>query len=94
MVTLEARGWLPGERLPRRAGRGRGAAGRAQDIVRVRHGGAWHRARVWSRDALDAGSMLHGPAIVTDPGATLWIAPGWRGRMDRDGTLVLTRGPR
>ena len=92
VVTLEARGWLAGERLPRR----RGAGGRpgVPAAARVRHAGAWQAAKVWSREALGAGSVTIGPAIVADPGATLWIAPGWRGHLGADGTLVLTRGRR
>jgi N-methylhydantoinase A len=32
-----------------------------------------------------------GPAVVPLEGSTGWIAPGWAGRRDRHGTLVLTR---
>ena len=92
VVTLEARGWLRGESLPRRgAARGRPGTGR---LTRVRHAGAWRAARLWEREGLREGLVVHGPAIVADSGATLWIVPGWRGRMDAQGTLVLTRGRR
>jgi N-methylhydantoinase A len=36
-----------------------------------------------------AGEMLEGPAICELPDATVVIPPGWRGEVERDGTLVL-----
>ena len=95
VVTLESRGALPGVPLPRpaaKAPRAPAAVGRA----RVRHDGRWLEARVWSRSALGAGFAARGPAIVVEEGATLWIAPGWRARMQASGTLILTlsRGSR
>jgi N-methylhydantoinase A len=91
VVTLEARGWLPGEALPRRL---EARASAAAGSTRVRHAGAWVAARVWARERLGTGFTVTGPAIVTEDGATLWIAPGWRGRLHASGTLVLTRGRR
>ncbi len=95
VVTLEARGSLPGESLPRTRGR-RGVAAPAgiapAGITRVRHARAWVRARVWIRESLPEGFTATGPAIVMEEGATLWIAPGWRARMHTSGALILTRG--
>jgi len=34
---------------------------------------------------------LTGPAIVTDPDATIWIAPDWHARLDPHGHLLLAR---
>ena len=92
VVTLEVRGSLPGERVLTggRPPRPRGAA-RGAGVARVRHGGAWLRAAVWERDAMHAGKALKGPAIVTESGATLWVPPGWSGRLHAGGTLVLRR---
>jgi N-methylhydantoinase A len=92
LVTLEARGSLPGEPLPRRRGPGRAAA--SVGHARVRHAGRWVKARQWVRESLPSGFTTDGPAIVMEEGATLWIAPGWRARMHASGTLVLTRGRR
>jgi N-methylhydantoinase A len=36
-----------------------------------------------------AGELLEGPAICELPDATVVIPPGWRGEVERDGTLVL-----
>jgi N-methylhydantoinase A len=46
---------------------------------------------VYDRDALGAGDELEGPAIVELAGATCVVRPGWRGRVDDAGTLVLSR---
>ena len=90
VVTLEARGWLAGERVPR--GRGPGLRPQPASLTRVRHAGAWRTAKLWAGESLAPGFTTLGPAIVADSGATLWIAPGWRAHMDTNGTLVLTRG--
>jgi N-methylhydantoinase A len=46
---------------------------------------------VYDRGALGAGDELEGPAIVELAEATCVVRPGWRGRVDDTGTLVLTR---
>jgi N-methylhydantoinase A len=46
---------------------------------------------VYDRGALGAGDELDGPAIVELAEATCVVRPGWRGRVDDTGTLVLTR---
>jgi N-methylhydantoinase A len=95
VVTLEARGSLPGERVPsmRRSGtRDTGSRLGPASLTRVRHAGAWRTAKRWEGESLAPGFTTQGPAIVADRGATTWIAPGWQGRLDSGGTLVLTRG--
>jgi N-methylhydantoinase A len=47
------------------------------------------RATRWRRGALRAGAVLPGPALVLDASATAWIPPGWTGRIDAHGILVL-----
>ncbi|MBI1798604.1 MAG: hydantoinase/oxoprolinase family protein [Candidatus Eisenbacteria bacterium] len=87
-VTLEVRGGTPGEFVPRaRPTRRKGAP----EWARVRESGAWRRSRVVGRDTLAAGARLRGPAVVTDAGATLWIASGWTARVHASGGLVLRR---
>ncbi len=46
---------------------------------------------VYDRAALGAGDELDGPAIVELAEATCVVRPGWSGRVDDTGTLVLTR---
>ena len=90
IVTLEVRGTRPADPVP--AARHRPAAPRTRAIARVRDGGAWHRAAVVQRATLARGERLRGPAIVTDDGATLWIAPGWTAVVHTSEALVLRRG--
>lgn len=46
---------------------------------------------VYARAALAAGSELAGPALITEEVATTYLAPGWRGRVDGVGNLLLER---
>ena len=46
---------------------------------------------VYDRGELGAGDELEGPAIVELAEATCVVRPGWHGRIDDTGTLVLTR---
>lgn len=90
VVTLEMRGALPAV-LPRTAPAP--AARRRQPATRTRvfEQGRWREAAVWRRDALAQGARLAGPAVVLDPGATLWIPNGWGARVHRGGALIVTR---
>ena len=110
VVTLEARGSIPGERVFEGGTRGAKAPGaraaktRAAKALgtraakapgaRVRHQGEWLSAAVWERGALSGAAAVRGPAVVQESGATLWVPPGWCGRLGAGGTLVLRRGGR
>jgi N-methylhydantoinase A len=48
-------------------------------------------ATVYDRAALQAGDTIAGPAIVEQDDTTTLLTPGWRGRVDRLGNLVLER---
>ena len=48
-------------------------------------------ATVYERDRLDIGVSVAGPAIVEQFDATTIIPPGWRGRVDTFGNLILER---
>ncbi|HVN42149.1 MAG TPA: hydantoinase B/oxoprolinase family protein [Steroidobacteraceae bacterium] len=43
------------------------------------------------RAELEPGRSLTGPALVSEAGATSWIAPGWTGRLSGRGALLLER---
>jgi N-methylhydantoinase A len=92
VVTLEVRGALPrraaADPLPPRRPR------RPAPRVAVWQDGRSGQARVHSRAELAAGTVLHGPAVVCDAGATLWLAPGWRAVVHASGALVARRGSR
>jgi N-methylhydantoinase A len=53
--------------------------------------GEWVETTVLPRSALGRGSELEGPAIVEFAEATCLVRPGWSGRVDDVGTLVLER---
>ncbi len=89
VVTLEMRGALPAALPPAalaRAPRKRLAATR----TRVYEQGRWREAAVWQRDSLVRGTKLTGPAVVLDPGATLWVPSGWVARVHRRAAVVVT----
>lgn len=46
---------------------------------------------VLERSALRPETILNGPMVVTENGATTYVAPGWRAQMNAHGDLVLTR---
>lgn len=45
---------------------------------------------VFERAALGSGTILDGPAIIEEPGATTVVPPGWRITVERFGNLLLT----
>lgn len=46
-------------------------------------------APVFDRDALAVGARLHGPAILEEPGSTVWLAPGMAGEIDPHGNVII-----
>ena len=97
VVTLEVGGavaaTLPRERValgraPAGA-RTRGPAG-ARTRVPVWHDGRRLDAIALDRASLRANESLPGPAVITDDGATLWVAPGHRARLHASGAVVVT----
>jgi N-methylhydantoinase A len=93
VVTVEVRGSTPGDW--RRVARLRPARERSARPARVpvRVGGRRLEATVCPRAALPA-RPVSGPAIVTDAGATLWVAPGWTARVHANGTVIVSKGRR
>jgi N-methylhydantoinase A len=53
--------------------------------------GRWQVATVWERNALRRGVALSGPAIVQQADTTTLILPGWEGRPDEQGNLLISR---
>ena len=70
---------LPAESAPPRA------------TVETWMAGAARATPVFDRTALAAGATIAGPALVTDPVATIVIEPGWTAVVDPIGTLFLTK---
>ena len=61
------------------------------ETVRFWSGGAWHPAPLYAREGLAERAILPGPALVVDAVSTVVIEPGWSGRVDAHGNLILTR---
>ncbi len=68
------------------------AAGALKETRDVHLEGKWVRTRVYDRERLFAGMDLRGPAIVEEMGSTTLISPGWTGRVDSVGNILLHAG--
>ncbi|WP_417224218.1 hydantoinase/oxoprolinase family protein [Achromobacter spanius] len=58
---------------------------------RVFHAGQWHDAVRYARLDLPVEAEVAGPAILEQPDTTIWIEPGFAGRVDALGNLLITR---
>lgn len=63
----------------------------AAAAVQLHAEGATHSAPAHHRDALSVGGELTGPALILEHGATTYVAPGWRARLNAHRDVVLTR---
>ena len=54
--------------------------------------GQWSPVAVYSRYALPAGTLIQGPAIIEEPGSTIWVASGMSGEVDPYGNFVIASG--
>ena len=93
VVTVEVEGSIRVSDVPRmRASRPGPRPGRSTRTTRARVGAATREVPVWRFEALGAATRVRGPAIVLQPGATLWVGGGWSGHLNSSGALVLRRG--
>lgn len=53
--------------------------------------GAEYNANIFNRADLKAGSIVKGPAIIEQDDTTTLILPGWTGRCDFSGNLIITK---
>lgn len=63
----------------------------APALRRAWFGADWMETQVHARDGMGPGDDVIGPAIVEMAESTALIRPGWSGRVDANGTLVLRR---
>ncbi len=73
------------------AGADRTAPPEPKGARRVYLAGAWHEVPVYARAALGEGAAITGPALVEQPDSTVTVLPGWAGRVDPRGNLILRR---
>jgi 5-oxoprolinase (ATP-hydrolysing) len=59
--------------------------------VRMFSCGAWHQTRLYRREEMRPGDVVHGPAIVAEKNATNIIEPGWSAEVTSLDHLVMTR---
>ncbi|MEX2159593.1 MAG: hydantoinase/oxoprolinase family protein [Dehalococcoidia bacterium] len=102
-VAMRVRAAAPGARIIVGAGLHPPASGskdpdlRSPAAARPERRAVWFDGRmrdtkVYERDRLRPGSRLRGPALVLQLDATTAVPPGWRGTVDKVGTLLLERG--
>ncbi|WP_292037769.1 hydantoinase B/oxoprolinase family protein [Massilia sp. UBA6681] len=61
------------------------------EVVRMFSGGAWVDTGVFLRDAIRAGDIVRGPAIIAEANATTVVEPGWQAQVTPHNHLVLRR---
>jgi len=65
--------------------------GSAEPIAQrqVHFGDGWHNTAIYDRLALPVGTVIKGPAILTQPDTTVLIEPDLQGRVDRFGNTII-----
>ncbi|PKP84868.1 MAG: hydantoin utilization protein A [Alphaproteobacteria bacterium HGW-Alphaproteobacteria-2] len=72
-------------------GAGASAEAARQGTRRVHIGEEWHETALYDRLTLPVGAEVAGPAILAQPDTTILIEPGFTGRVDRFGNLIIER---
>ncbi|MEY3999151.1 MAG: hypothetical protein RLY60_1963, partial [Pseudomonadota bacterium] len=78
-VSEQAQSVMPSRGLPHHA------------VTRVYLQGAWQEAKLIQRDAMQAGDVVDGPAIVVERHATTVIDIGWQAKLTALNHMVLSR---
>ncbi|MGD9537196.1 MAG: hydantoinase B/oxoprolinase family protein [Alphaproteobacteria bacterium] len=68
-----------------------GQAPAPMDHGRVHAGDAWHETPIYSRDGLEPGDTLQGPAIIIEPNSTTVVEPDWQAEVTAHNHLILSR---
>jgi N-methylhydantoinase A len=91
VVNVRARftGRTPKPELPKLPSGGASARQAIVSIGRVSFAGRWRESATFDRTKLRAGNRIAGPAIVTEYSATTLIPPGWVGRVDVYGNVLM-----
>jgi 5-oxoprolinase (ATP-hydrolysing) len=55
------------------------------------HSERWLQAGLYVREQLKAGSLIAGPAVITEQNATTVVEPGWQARLTPTGALEMQR---
>ena len=65
--------------------------GRGSESARMFTSGRWHDTPIFTRDSLQAGQIIPGPALIIEPTSTIVIEPGWQASITSRGEIVLER---
>lgn len=87
-VSVEVIARTPHATLARPTG---GTTSPMSETVQCCFDGAHQPVPLFQRADLATGFTTPGPAIIIDPVSTIVIEPGWQGRVDTHGNLILTR---
>ncbi|MBD2841069.1 hydantoinase B/oxoprolinase family protein [Erythrobacter rubeus] len=69
----------------------RADAAEATGRTRLFAKGSWHNAPIFDIASLGFGHEIAGPAMIIEPTGTIIIEPGWEGRIDAFGHLILSQ---
>jgi N-methylhydantoinase A len=96
VVNVRARliGVTDQPRLDRPRGPARNKAPLSVETRRALFAGRAYQTRPYDRARLAPGQKFAGPAIISEYSATTVVPPGWRGKVDSCGNLVLTQASR
>jgi 5-oxoprolinase (ATP-hydrolysing) len=90
-VSVEAIGAGERSEAPRAANEIELFTASPTERVRMHCEGDWRDAGLFVREALKAGAVIDGPAIIAEKNATTVIEPGWQARLTAAGPLELQR---
>ncbi len=62
-----------------------------EDEVRLYTGGKYVETRLFSREILQPGQKLRGPAIITEKTGTIFVKEGWEAKINEKNHLILNR---
>jgi N-methylhydantoinase A len=88
-VRVTATGRLTRYQPPAWTGGGEASVPRTRTVLEA---GERREAAVHDRYALPAGARIDGPAILEEPGSTVWIASGMAVEVDPSGNLIIDTG--
>ncbi len=85
IATLEVEAVRPGADQP--SGTTLERTDQIGQTTRVAIDGEWRAVPVYQRSSIAVDSVIEGPALLLEDGATVFVEPGWIGHLLSDGTL-------
>jgi N-methylhydantoinase A len=85
-LRVTGSGSIPQYELAAFAGGGEPTVLSTRDVL---DSGEWRSVDVFGRYSLSSGATIEGPAILEEPGSTIWIATGMSAEVDTFGNIVI-----